>query len=347
MKIIYGVSGEGFGHSSRSKEIISHLKKKGHKVLVLTYGQALGPLKKFKPIKIPGIIIHFNEKNSLSLPKTALNAIESYVNSVPNFFEIKRKIDSFNPDVFITDFEPLTAIISFWYKKPLISIDNQHILTNLNIRIPKKYISSYFVAKTATNLCVSKAKAFIILSFIKQKSNENTFIVSPVLRKEIINLKPSKSDFILVYQTKKDKKLVNNLKSLPYHFVVYGHETPYKRENITYKKISSTFIKDLSKAKAVIASAGFTLISEALYLKKPYFAIPLKGQFEQTLNALFIKKAKLGDYSENPSKKQIQNFLKNLKKYEKNLMNYNLNPKEATNALDNILKNINFISEKG
>jgi uncharacterized protein (TIGR00661 family) len=41
----------------------------------------------------------------------------------------------------------------------------------------------------------------------------------------------------------------------------------------------------LSTAKAVIATAGFTLMSEALYLGKPYLAFPMQGQFEQHLNA--------------------------------------------------------------
>lgn len=40
-KIIYGVAGQGFGHSTRSKEVISHLKSRGHEVMVFTYGQAL------------------------------------------------------------------------------------------------------------------------------------------------------------------------------------------------------------------------------------------------------------------------------------------------------------------
>ncbi len=36
MRVLYGVSGEGLGHSSRAEEVIRHLKKKGHEVLVMT-----------------------------------------------------------------------------------------------------------------------------------------------------------------------------------------------------------------------------------------------------------------------------------------------------------------------
>ena len=38
MRILYGVCGEGFGHSSRAKEIIKHLENKGHTILIITYG---------------------------------------------------------------------------------------------------------------------------------------------------------------------------------------------------------------------------------------------------------------------------------------------------------------------
>ncbi|MBU0760680.1 MAG: hypothetical protein KJ600_02350 [Nanoarchaeota archaeon] len=40
MKTLYGVAGEGLGHSSRAMEVIPFLEKKGHEVLVVTYGQA-------------------------------------------------------------------------------------------------------------------------------------------------------------------------------------------------------------------------------------------------------------------------------------------------------------------
>lgn len=43
------------------------------------------------------------------------------------------------------------------------------------------------------------------------------------------------------------------------------------------------FLQDLASAKAVMATAGFTLISESLQLGKPYLAMPMDGQYEQQL----------------------------------------------------------------
>ena len=59
-KIIYGVSGQGFGHATRSKEVLTHLVEQGHEVLVFTYGQALFFLKdEFKVFEIPGLELSY------------------------------------------------------------------------------------------------------------------------------------------------------------------------------------------------------------------------------------------------------------------------------------------------
>ena len=79
----------------------------------------------------------------------------------------------------------------------------------------------------------------------------------------------------------------------------------------------------MKDCRAIIGNAGFSLISEALYLRKPYLALPIKGQFEQLLNAHTLKKMGYGNYKNKLSRKRIEKFLTNLDKYETNLKNYN------------------------
>jgi UDP:flavonoid glycosyltransferase YjiC (YdhE family) len=43
----------------------------------------------------------------------------------------------------------------------------------------------------------------------------------------------------------------------------------------------ASFIEDLRTAAGVIAGAGFTLMGEAVYLRRPMLAVPLAQQFEQ------------------------------------------------------------------
>ncbi|MCL4259129.1 MAG: hypothetical protein KJZ52_00755, partial [Anaerolineales bacterium] len=54
--------------------------------------------------------------------------------------------------------------------------------------------------------------------------------------------------------------------------------------NLEFKPRSEEgFVEDLRTARGVVAGGGFSLMSEAVYLGKPMLAMPLLGQFEQTM----------------------------------------------------------------
>ena len=340
MNILYGVSGEGFGHSSRAKEIIQHLQKQNHQVLIITYGQAYEVLKdKFNCLKIEGIHLQF-EENKLSLIKTAQQSLEAHFQNFKDGMKIKSEIDKFNPDICITDYEPITAIISFWYKLPLISIDNQHLFTHAKIQVPQNFQKDFLIAKHVTDICVSKANAFIIFTFANQKSKKDVFFVDPLIRTEVQKLKTKKSDYIIVYQTKPNPQLLEILKEIPEKFIIYGYNEEDQSGNLQFKKSGPHFIHDLAHSKAVISTAGLSLLSESIFLKKPFFALPLPGQFEQTFNAIFLEHAGYGDWQESPTREKIQHFIDNLHNYESNLKKYKMNPNEVFPLLDKILKRI-------
>ncbi len=345
MRILYGLAGEGFGHSSRAKTIIPYLEKKGHRVTIITYGQALESLDKSKfrifPIKGPHIIF---KNNILNKSKTIKVSIRNLLSNLKNSKEIYKLMKQ-NFDLCISDMELTVSLLSSIYSIPLISIDNQHRLTNLEVNtpIPKKYKKEFLIAKGIIKAFAIKPDFYIITSFvkakIKKKYKKNTFVVPPIIRPEVLRLKDKTEDkdFILVYLTKKNPRVLETLKRINEKFKIYGHEKNKKEKNLEFKKTGDHFIFDLAKCKAVIASAGFTLISEAIYLKKPYFAIPLQGQFEQTINAISLKKHRIGDYSESPKKEDIEEFISKLKIYRERLKKYPINEKEIFRAIDKVL----------
>ena len=54
--ILYGVNGEGSGHSTRAQEVISHLIAKGHSVHVASFDRGLRNLQeKFEVTEIYGL----------------------------------------------------------------------------------------------------------------------------------------------------------------------------------------------------------------------------------------------------------------------------------------------------
>ena len=343
MKILYGLAGEGFGHSSRARVLIRYLENKGHKVFILTHGQSLDILKRdgFKVIKVKGLKFTHNNGKIEKLKTIKKSFIISAVN-IRHSLKIKRLMSK-GFDLCITDMAPLVSIISTIYRLPLLSIDNQHLLVNFEVKAPKKYKRDFLMARLVTKTLAYRANWYIVINFAKAKVKkyykQNTFLVPPIIRQRVKNIKVIKENFILVYLSKKDERLIKILKQINENFIVYGYNIEKKEKNLIFHRAGDHFLKDLAKCKAIIATSGFSLISEALYLKKPYFALPIL-HFEQALNGIFLKKSGFGDYSEKPSKKQIITFLKNLKNYEKNLKNYKVNHNRIFKILDKILKKI-------
>ncbi len=65
---------------------------------------------------------------------------------------------------------------------------------------------------------------------------------------------------------------------------------PYQDSNITIYPISyEWFINSFANCEGILCNAGFETPSEALYLGKKLFVIPMKGQYEQECNAEALK----------------------------------------------------------
>ena len=343
LNILYGVSGEGFGHSSRAMYIADFLEKQGHNVLILTFGKGLILKKRFKVFKIKGITLEII-KGKLDKGKTVQKNLGRISKTLFKWGKIHRLVRRFKPDLCISDMEFFVPIISNWYKLPLISIDNQHRLTHLDINIPRKYYSDYLSAKAAINTFVSKANYFIITYFSKEKiiksKRKNTTLVSPIIRPEVKRLKPRNGDKILVYLTRKNNALLKVISKIKNEvFVVYGYNSHKQKGNLQFKT-KETFLSDLQKCRAVIGTAGFTLIAEAIYLRKPFLAIPVSGQFEQIQSALFLKSSGFGDYVDELTEKDVVYFLYNLEKYSKKIKTYKFDFNKLPQTLNKVIKNI-------
>jgi uncharacterized protein (TIGR00661 family) len=135
------------------------------------------------------------------------------------------------------------------------------------------------------------------------------------------NLSPRKRDHILVYLTSGFESFVGMLRQFPRErFVIYGQGVESQQGNLTFKPPSTDgFLKDLAECKGVMATAGFTLITEALHLKKPYLALPMTGQFEQAINAVFLEEMKCGVNLHHVTDTGIGDFLYRLPEFEETL----------------------------
>jgi uncharacterized protein (TIGR00661 family) len=330
--ILYGVNGEGAGHSTRAKEVISHLQERGHAVRVVSFDRGFANLRKdFDVTEIHGWRLAY-VNNQVRYRRTLARNLLTARRTAASLSQLKELIDKCAIELVVTDFEPLSCHAGHARHLPVISIDNQHCLTNADVSYPREYRRDAGAAKLVTRLMVPRANAYLVTSFFPaQVTMPNTFLFPPILRECVLQAHPQPGDDILVYVTSPAPALEKLLASVRASFVAYGFGREGRTANIVYKKPSlDGFLTDLVAAKAIIANAGFSLVTEALHLGKPYLAVPVAHQFEQIFNAYWLDKAGYGAYWETLNKERVESFLYNLPYFREKLAAY---PRQGNGAL--------------
>ena len=330
--ILYGVNGEGAGHSTRAKEVLTHLVANGHNVHVASFDRGLQNLKsQFDVTEIYGFRFAY-VNNRVRYKRTIAKNLITVPQAAKSLSRLNDLIEEWGIDLVITDFEPLTCHLGHRRRLPVISIDNQHCLTNTIVSYPSQYRRDAAAAKLVTNLMTPHAKSYLVISFFNAPIRKrNTFLFSPLLRQEILNATPTEAEHVLVYVTSPAPALAKLLSSVRCPFIAYGFGREGADGNIFYKKPSlDGFFSDLVSARAIIANSGFSLVTEALHLGKPYLAAPVSHQFEQIFNAYWLEKSGYGAYWEDLNKERVESFLYNLPHYREALAQY---PRQGNTAL--------------
>lgn len=345
-RVFYCVCGEGMGHAIRTGVIVDRIKDE-YDVYLFSSDRAYEYLKsKFNNVyKIGGFnTVYIN--NKVNNMKTLANALKRNPSNMKTGYEtLYKKARELHPDVIVTDFEIYATMVSKLLNIPLISLDNIHMITQTKIDYPKDKYVEMIKAKGVIKTYVVKPKVHILTSFFypKVRPKKNAIIYPPIIREDILKLKPSEGDHVIVYQTSKESlELVRKLKSLNNEkFIVYGFNKNKTDGNLTYKEFNEdVFYDDLASSKAVICNGGFTFISEAIYLKKPIYSVPAIGNFEQTLNGFYVQKLGYGEYHEIMNASKVQKFLSRLPKYQERLKNL----KKTNN--DGIIRELKYRIEK-
>jgi uncharacterized protein (TIGR00661 family) len=330
--ILYGVNGEGAGHSTRAKEVLTHLQKQGHTLHVASFDRGMRNLSdQFDVTEAFGFRIAY-VNNRVRYKRTIARNLMTMPEAAKSVHRLKELIAAWKTDLVITDFEPLSCHVGHGMGLPVISIDNQHCLTNTAVSYPKQYRRDAAAAKLVTRLMTPHADAYLVISFFKAPvKKKNTFLFPPLLRQEILQATPTQGEHVLVYVTSPAPELAQMLSAVRGRFIAYGFGRDGEEGNVIYKKPSlGGFMRDLTSAKAIVANSGFSLVTEALHLGKPYLAVPVNHQFEQIFNAYWLQKMGYGAYWEELNKERVESFLYNLPLYQEKLAEY---PRQGNGAL--------------
>ena len=300
MKIFYGICGEGMGHAGRSLALIERLVAQGHRVTIFTFADALRLLASagFHPVGIDGLQFRVAKNGGVDTTRSACNLVR-YLQGRHISLDLIRQLALVEqPELFVTDFEPLTALAAASLRIPCVSIDNQHRFCHpLGGDFPL-FLQFYSrLAGQFVRWWIKRPSRCLVAVFHRCPRSRHYQHVEALLREHVASLHPCDGGHVLLYgRGALGRRMAQVASTVGERFVAYGFRAE-AAPNIEYKPTDSRqFIADLASCKAVISSGGQQLIGEARYFGKPVLVVPMPKQHEQEINAHYAKKEGLGDY---------------------------------------------------
>ena len=332
MRILYGVVGEGMGHATRSRVVLEELVKE-HEVQVVASGRAYDYLaERFPDVhRIWGFTLHYEGNAIRRIPTVLRNlrgAVGGWPRNVAKYFEL---VASFHPEVVVSDFESFSYYFGKAHRIPVIDLDNIHVISKCrhSPELLRGHEHDFNLIRSVVAAKLPRCFHYVIPTFFYPPVRaRRTTLVPPVLRPQVLAARPEQGDHLLVYQTATtNRALPETLKNLGMPARVYGLRRDLTEDlldgNLVYRPFGEArFIEDLRTARAVVAGGGFTLLSEAVYLRKPVLSVPVERQFEQVLNALYVQQLGYGSYARRLDEAALQAFLSRLPEHERALAGY-------------------------
>lgn len=297
-RILYGVHGTGHGHAMRGLILARALP--WHEFLFVCGDDAPGVLSpEFRVARIPNLGTAF-KNYKVDLAATIGRALPLLIQREKYTNEVLKLIDDFKPDACMADLEYFVPRAAKKAGLPCLSLDHQHIITCCEHQLPANMLWDTALQGLTPRWLFSPTEANIIISFYAPpvKKRYNAIVAPPILRQKTLDLAPEERDHILVYQSNStDARLIEFLRastSRQVHIFGYG-DADGKSGNLNFhKRDEDKFGELLASCAYVIQGGSHTLMSEAIYLKKPVISIPLLAMVEQRFNALYLERLGYG-----------------------------------------------------
>jgi len=356
MRILYGVVGEGMGHAIRSRVVLDELAR-DHQIEVVVSGRAHDYLKVLESERLGvnriwGLSLVYEDNRVRNFQTLLANVKGALVaggwpENIRAFFDLAER---FRPDVVVSDFESWSYLFARMNGLPVISIDNQQIVSRCDI--PPEITAGHEADAQLTRAIV-KAKLpgclhyLVTTFFYPLVERPRTTLMPPILRPTVLSARPGDGEHLLVYQTStSDSALLETLRASGVECRIYGVRRGIQEEqregNLRFRPFSDEgFVDDLRTARGVVANGGFTLLGEAVYLHRPVLSVPVHHQFEQVLNARYLEREGYGAAAEAVTPEVLARFLERIPVFRSALERYQQDGNRALfTRLDGLLASV-------
>ena len=309
MKFLFLVQGEGRGHMTQAIVLSKILNSNGHEVVHTFIGQSdrrVIPDYFFEQIEStaesinsPNFILD-KENKSLNLARSiTFNSrfLRKYKKSLE---QINQKVKETKPNAIINFYDFLGGFYFRFYNPQHVKhicIGRQFLTNHPDFPFaPGRNVEKklYLLNNKITSQNCDK---YLALSFRPYDPirMDNTVVVPPLLKEEIVSSHKASEDFILGYMVNDGyaEDIISwheNNKAIEIHCFwdrINMSQVYRPHENLTFHLINNVLFTDLmSRCKGYISTAGFESVCEAMYLQKPVLMIPVDSQYEQACNAI-------------------------------------------------------------
>lgn len=319
---LLAVQGEGRGHLMQALVVHDWLVEEGHEVCCIVVGlpsdrqvpdffrrRVTCPL---VALPSPGFVKR--RGRGVSLWRTAWRVLVRLPEHVSSLRRFHRLVDYHRPDAVISFYEPLAGLHGLLRPGAVrrVAIAHQYVYLHEGYRIPGAGVWQQILLRSFTRLTAAGADRMLALSVEEMPASRDPRlrVVPPILRPDLLSMPSTDEGHVLVY-------LVNGgymadierwhraNPGVRLHCFTdapevrdrhRGHYHPH--EGLSFHSIDDRlFLEMLAGCRAVVTSAGFETVCEALLLGKPLLMVPVEGHQEQLSNALDAERLGLAAWS--------------------------------------------------
>ncbi len=276
MNVAISINGEGRGHISRAKALAEGLGAR-HGIVFFAPTHFEAELRReFPSAGYVDIPYHgFAQRGfSLDYGKTAAKNASVVLSAIATQASLARELSRREIDAVISDFEPFVPRAAKATGIPVLQLNHPGVVLRAGVSN-----AAHLLSRAVALYMMGMSDKTVICSFFGGD-------VGPILRRELREATVTRGEHIVVYVKERYREIIKPaLDSVgPGRFRLFPDA-------------SANYAESLASAAALVAPAGHQSISEAIALGKPAFVIPVKGQYEQELNARMLRESGCGDWA--------------------------------------------------
>jgi uncharacterized protein (TIGR00661 family) len=338
-RILWGVCGIGNGHTFRQLPLIEHFAKE-NSIVIFGYNNSHRFFQDYfanhPNITTSKVAVSFYPGNSEGLDFKAMinrpgNTTEqSSINAqaMAHAWDVLR-----HPDLVVSDYEPVSAQYAYAHDAPLITVDQQskYLVGDFPTLLNGQ---TYIDEQMRLRMFFPKANERIACSFFttprKPEAKENVTVYPSVLRDQIgyLERNPSTGNKIIIIYVSSQQDFRQSFSEISdicagfsdvdFHYFTKDVSKTATANVTVHEAGDKQFYDILKKCNGIITTAGHSLLSEAMYLGIPVYALPLP-LYEQQMNAHVINANGFGLLSDKLETADLRHFIANLPLYSQTI----------------------------